>query len=114
MVYILVPSNDFSKVKKIIGLVYNTTLDINSPNSTKDKYEELGPDCILDEDKEYNLCSYNSKDTNNNPVYFSRTVYERNGSYNQFTIDEIELAEQLKEATHLLLGATIKTNLPIE
>ena len=35
LVYILVPNNDFSKVKKIIGLVYNTTLDINSPNSTK-------------------------------------------------------------------------------
>jgi hypothetical protein len=58
-VYVLVPENDFTKVKTILGVAGNVDEYEGQYLAEEMKYEETSPDCIIDnESAPIRLCSY--------------------------------------------------------
>ena len=77
-VYILVPSNDFSKTKRIIGTVNNLATDyVSVVAGTEESYDKVGTD-IIDDNGEYGIISGLSWDRERNFI----TLYDAGKSDN--------------------------------
>lgn len=95
-VYILVPSNDFSKTKKIIGSVNNLPTDyVSIVAGTEESFDKIGVD-IIDDSNEFALKSALSYDLNRNSI----TLYDagQDKSKNLISVNEKVAMEYMSKA----------------
>jgi len=104
-VYVLIPNNDWTRQKTILGSVDQLSDNYIASVETGKIFEAIGNNCITIQN-EYNLCSY--EDT------VEKVLYEKDGEYNALELDIQGLETYLKNAESIKLSAQIKTNLPIE
>ena len=104
-VYILIPNNDWTRQKSILGTVDQLNKGYLELTNIDNTYENIGKNCVSMQN-EYQLCSY--EDTN------EKILYEKNGEYNLLDLDIQGLETYLKQADFINLSAEIKTELPIE
>lgn len=100
-VYVLVPGNDFSKDKKILGTV--KSLGANYINSVEgdEGYEYIGTN-VVKKHEELSLCTYR-------PEVIE--LYNADTGINRVDIDKESIEEYLRQSTHLIAGAEFKTKI---
>ena len=98
MVYILVPQNDMSKEKTIIGATEKLGVDFVTIAEGEDAYEKVGINSISNGGPFY-------LDTNN--INYSQDIL------NYVTFDQDNLTDALANSTSLIIAATIRTNSPL-
>ena len=105
-VYVLIPNNDMSRDKTILGAVSRLGKDYAVAAEGEEAFEVIGNNCV-ESDNQYELCSY--KTTN------EYVIYDRNSSSaNNLRLNLKSINEYIKSSTSILLAATIKTSLPTE
>lgn len=104
-VYVLIPGNDTSREKTILGSTKKLgTNYINSPEG-EDAFEVIGMN-VLKNSSEFGLCSYNGE--------YTQIVYNREDNKNDIGLDIIAAETYIKQSSTILCGANIRTALPIE
>lgn len=107
-VYILIPGNDMSETKTIIGLVSNLGAGYISTIEEEDKYETTGNDCVSSQ-VSVSLCSYIKEQEidlyNEDAVPATKTG---------FTFDLEAFEFYLKKSSYFKGGAYFRTALPEE
>ena len=104
-VYILIPNNDMSRDKTILGAVSRLGKNYATAAEGEEAFEIIGNNCVEDS-KEYDLCSYKTQDI---------TIYQHGStSANNLRLNLKSAEEYIKSSTSILLAATIKTSLPTE
>lgn len=104
-VYILIPGNDTSRDKTILGSTKKLGVDyINNPEG-EDSYEVIGAN-VLTNAKEFGLCSYYGEQT--------QIVYDRENNINEIGLDATAAEVYIKQSSAILCGSTIRTALPSE
>lgn len=101
-VYILVPQNDMSNTKTILGAVDKLGTDYIKTLEATDTHEVIGKNCIQTNDV-FELCSYKDKDV--------KILYNSQENNNLINLDVIGLEEYIKTASHLMCGGYFKTTL---
>ena len=104
-VYVLIPGNDSSQRKTIIGAVDNYGLDYTSLLEGDASYDTIGKN-IVNSDKTFELCSYNKEET--------KILYHRDNNINAIGYNSEDFETYIKNAEYLICGATFKTALPLE
>ena len=104
-VYILVPGNDMSRDKVILGTVKRLGSNYIDTSEEDEKFETIGKNCI-ESINNFELCSYES-----NKV---EIIYDKNSSNNKITLNKTAVETYIKKSSSLLCGATIRTDLPTE
>lgn len=107
-VYILVPNNDMSKEKTILGASKKDSEEEQSDSTIDQNYVINGINCITSDniyylDTEDNIYSYKIYDTD-----------PQHPNYDDLTLDTDSLKQYIKESTSILVGATFKTNIPAD
>ena len=105
-VYVLVPGNDMSKEKSIIGTVENLGADYISIVEGENGYEVTGTNCINNNDTIYSLNSYKSNEV--------KILYDKDNNINLISIDEESLKKYIQKSDSIICGANFKTALPEE
>ena len=105
-VYVLIPNNDMSRDKTILG----TTAKLGSNYATvaegDEAYEVIGTNCI-ESSETFGLCSYLSD--------MVEIIYDKeDSSKNQISLNLTAVETYLKQSESIICGATIKTDLPVE
>ena len=104
-VYILVPNNDMSRDKSILGSVSRLGKNYAVAAEGEEAFEVIGNNCVEDS-KEYKLCSYKTQEF---------TIYQYGvESDNNLRLNLKSIEEYIKSSTSIILAATIKTSLPTE
>lgn len=105
-VYVLIPNNDMSRDKTILGAVSRLGKDYAVSAEGEEAFEIIGNNCV-ESNNQYELNSY--KTTN------EYVIYDRNSSSaNNLRLNLKSINEYIKSSTSILLAATIKTSLPTE
>ena len=104
-VYILIPNNDMSRDKTILGAVSKLGKDYAVSAEGEEAFEIIGNNCVED-NKEYNLCSYKTQEF----IIYQYGVE----SANNLRLNLKSAEEYIKSSTSIILAATIKTSLPTE
>ena len=105
-VYVLIPNNDMSRDKTILGAVSRLGKNYAVAAEGEEAFEIIGNNCV-ESNNQYELCSYK---TINEYV-----IYNRNSSSaNNLRLNLKSINEYIKSSTSILLAATIKTSLPTE
>ena len=105
-VYILVPDNDFSRDKTILGAVSRLGKDYAVAAEGEEAFEIIGSNCV-ESKNEYNLCSYKTLN--------EYIIYDRNSnSTDNLRLNLKSVNEYIKTSSSIILAATIRTNLPTE
>ena len=104
-VYVLVPGNDMSKEKTIIGTVDKLGPDYVSIIEGENGYEVTGVNTI-NSDIAFELCSYKEKDI--------RILYDKENSINLINLDTFGFENYIKKSNAIICGATFKTTLEKE
>lgn len=109
-VYILVPGNDFSREKKIVGTVKDLGDAYISSWDESNQYVVVGRNCaeLL---KPQELCSYKSGKYKLEELILYKDGEESN---NKLKLEKDELAKYLVDSKKLRIGATFKTALADE
>lgn len=106
LVYVLVPGNDMSKDKTIIGAVDKLGPDYVSIIEGEDGYEVVGVNNIKSQNS-FELCSYNVEDI--------KILYDRDDAdKTSLDLDIFGFESYIKKSNSIICGATFKTALPIE
>ena len=106
-VYVLIPSGDLSKPKKIIGAVDNSSEGFLENNTNLiPKYDIIGNDIIL-ENKEFAYSSFSKN-------YIEKIYDADNTESNLINIDIAALHEHMQYATQFQISAEIKTTIPLK
>lgn len=104
-VYVLIPGNDTSREKTILGSTKKLgTNYINNPEG-EDAFEVIGMN-VLKNSSEFGLCSYNGE--------YTQIVYNRENNINDIGLDVVAAETYIKQSSTILCGANIRTALPIE
>ena len=104
-VYILVPSNDMSRDKTILGSVNKLGKNYAVSAEGEEAFEIIGNNCVED-NKEYSLCSYKTQE---------KIIYQHNSSSSDnLRLNLKSIEEYIKSSSSITLAATIKTSLPTE
>ena len=101
-VYILVPGNDMSKEKSIIGTVEHLGPDYVSIIEGENGYEVTGVNTI-NTDGTFGLCSYKNEDM--------KILYDRDNDVDLLGLDVFGLENYIKQSNSIICGATFKTAL---
>lgn len=111
-VYILVPGNDFSREKKIIGTVKDLGDAYVSTWNAENEYVMVGRNCaeIVAEEEPLGLCSYKS----GKYTLEELILYKKGASDNKLRIEITELKKYLEDSEKLRIGATFQTALADE
>lgn len=104
-VYILIPGNDTSREKTILGTTKKLGMNYAVTAFGEEALDIIGNNCIESKNN-YELCSYH---TTNEYI-----IYDVNQSNNNLRINLNSLNEYIKSSSSIILAATIKTNLPTE
>lgn len=104
-VYILIPGNDMSSTKTILGSVDKMGTDFVKTLDTEDSFEITGNNCISSSDT-FELCSYKEKDT--------IILYNKADGTDLINLNAIGFEEYVKNSSYIMCGAHFKTQLEIE
>lgn len=104
-VYVLIPGNDMSQEKSIIGTVDKLGTDYISIIEGENGYEVTGVN-VIENLTTFNLCSYKTEDI--------VILYDRDNDVSLLNIDKLGLENYIKNSNSIICGATFKTNLPVE
>lgn len=104
-VYVLIPGNDTSQDKTIIGAVDKLGTDFVSVISEDNAYEYVGNNCIKQTD-EIQLCSYSGQTV--------LDVYNYAANINTINLDTQDVEEYIKKSTAIVCGLSVRTALPTE
>ena len=104
-VYVLVPGNDMSKDKSIIGTVDHLGPDYVSIIEGESGYEVTGVNTIGAEGT-FRLCSYKKEDIT--------ILYDRDNNVNLVGLDTFGFESYIKKSNSIICGATFKTALDTE
>lgn len=111
-VYILVPGNNMSKNKTIIGTVSTLGNDYIDYISNEQNYIENGNSIVsITNNKEYGLCSYIEYDKEELAKYNQSSTLEQEEN---FKLDVNAAREYLSTSEYILLKADFRTDLPKE
>ena len=103
-VFVIIPNNDFSQNKKILGTVESLGEDFILFQQEQQEYEIIGINTLKAEDDDiYYL------DTDN--INYSYNLYKYGRIENDIDLDIKSLNEYISQSSTLFLGATIKTNI---
>ena len=103
MVYLLIPSNDMSKDKTILGAVDKLNSTYGLPQEKEDVFEIYGNNLVKGEQCVLN--SYEEKEI---------ILYNVETQTNKLELDVESANRYLKDAKYILCGFNAKTSLPIE
>lgn len=103
-VYVLVPGNDMSRDKTILGTVKKLGVNYTATPEGEEAYRVIGKNCI-EGNNNYELCSYSSN--------MVQTVYEKNKK-NEINLNTKAVETYLHRSESVLCGATFRTSLPVE
>ena len=104
-VYVLIPGNDMSKTKTILGTVDNLGVDFINILTNEERYENLGVN-IAHTSSDFSLNSYISESI--------LALYDRTNNINLIGLNVNDAEMYLKQNDYFTLGAYFKTNLPSE
>lgn len=104
-VYVLVPGNDMTREKTILGATKKLGIDYASVPVGEEAFSPVGINTIISRDS-FGLISYNGQTI--------IEVYKKNGNNNLITIDTTAVERYIHESSSILCGATFKTALPTE
>ena len=104
-VYVLIPGNDATQRKVIIGAVDNLGLDYTSIVEGDAGYEIIGTNTINSE-KVFELCSYVPEDI--------RVLYDRDNNINLINFNTQSFDVYTENSNYLICGAKFRTALPLE
>ena len=104
-VYVLIPGNDTSQDKTIIGAVDKLGTDFVSVISEDNAYEYVGNNCVKQTD-EIQLCSYSGQTV--------LDVYNYAANTNIINLDVQDVEEYIKKSTAIVCGLSVRTALPTE
>lgn len=104
-VYVLIPGNDATQRKVIIGAVDNLGLDYTSIIEGDAGYEIIGTNTI-NSDKTFELCSYIPEDI--------RVLYDRDNNINLINFNTQSFDVYTNNSNYLICGAKFRTALPLE
>ena len=104
-VYVLVPGNDMSKNKSIIGTVDHLGPDYVSIIEGENGYEVTGINTV-NTDGTFGLCSYKKEDV--------RVLYDRDNDVDLLGLDTFGFESYIKKSSSIICGATFKTALDTE
>lgn len=104
-VYILVPGNDMSQQKTIIGAVDKLGTDYISIIEGEDGYSVVGQNVIGLKDM-FGLCSYKESEV--------KILYSKEASLNLIGLDAVAAIRNITKSNAIVFGAKFKTNLPLE
>jgi hypothetical protein len=107
-VYILVPGNDMSKDKTILGTTKKLGINYVATVEGDEAYEIVGSNCISSTNK-FSMSSYR-KDAYTKVLY-SKTY---NSNQNLITLNKTAINEYIKTSNTIICGALFKTSLPVE
>lgn len=102
-VYILVPENDMSKEKTILGSTKKLGINYISQLEQDQIYNVNGTNCVTSNEVYY-------LDSNNK--YYMYDIYNYENNLNNVTLDIEALEHYIKQSSSLLVGATFRTQIP--
>lgn len=110
-VYVLIPGNDMSNDKTILGTVEKLGINYVSTAEGDEAYEVVGTNCISSSST-FGLCSYNYGIDGT----YVKTLYSKDydNEDNLISFDETSLSEYILQSDYLICGGVIKTALPTE
>ena len=109
LVYILIPQNDMTKDKTILGTVDKLGADYINPSDKDSGYEIIGVNGVS-QNSPYSLSSYYKPDKGK--TYREFILYD--DEHNILSVDNDALKDYMEQATSLICGATFKTSLAAE
>ena len=105
MVYVLIPGNDMTQVKTIIGSVDKLGTNYLNVIDTISQYSVVGNNIISNTNNNIGLCSYT-------PDGDAVVLYDKNDSGNALiNLDTVAANAYLKQSKYMICGASFKTNL---
>ena len=105
MVYILIPGNDMSQDKSIIGTVDKLGIDYVSIIEGENGYEVTGVNAINSQ-MDFELNSYKSEDI--------KILYHRDNDIKLIDLDSFGFKTYMEQSYSIICGATFTTKLPTE
>ena len=105
-VYVLVPGNDMTKDKTILGTVDKLGPDYVSIVEGENGYEVTGINVINNTDAMFELCSYKNEDI--------KILYDRDNNIDLVNLDTFGFESYIKKSNSIICGATFRTALPTE
>lgn len=105
-VYVLVPGNDMTKDKTILGTVDKLGPDYVSIVEGENGYEVTGINVINNTDAMFELCSYKDEDI--------KILYDRDNNIDLVNLDTFGFESYIKKSNSIICGATFRTALPTE
>lgn len=115
-VYVLVPGNDMTDNKTIIGAVDNLGIDYINQASKEDLFDKIGANCVGNSANGFNLSSYRNHNspTEGTKVTYLEVLYDAEHPENNRLEINQEFAElYLTDASSILCGGFFKTNLDL-
>lgn len=105
-VYVLVPGNDMTRDKTILGTTKKLGANYTATPEGDEAFEVIGTNCIESKDS-FELCSYSSN--------MVQIVYDKsNTSNNKINLNLQHVETYIKQASSIICGGTFKTSLPVE
>lgn len=105
-VYVLIPGNDTTQVKMILGAV-EKEIELATAIEEKYKYEIVGSNCVNSLNDIFELCSYT-------PDGDIKILYDRENLINLIHLNTRDVQEYIKQNKILCCGADFRTQLPGE
>lgn len=110
-VYVLVPSNDMTRDKTILGTVTKLGINYVTQAEGDEAYDYVGTNCIKTTGV-YQLSSYAEHNTPN--AGYVKTIYGPGINDGSFIIDDTSLNEYIKKSSKLICGGFFRTSFPDE
>ena len=102
-VYVLIPGNDTSQEKTILGTTKKLGIDYIVNAEGEEAYEVIGKNCLTS--GEYNLCSYKTENI---------IIYNKDTLNDTALLDIESVNRYIKGSSSIICGGVFKTSLPIE
>lgn len=102
-VYVLVPGNDTTQNKTIIGSVDALGANYVPTTEGENSYNIYGKNCVEDESTIFELCSYKKTD--------SQILYDFSNNINLINLNIKDVDEYIKKTSTIICGASFKTSL---
>ena len=103
-VYVLVPANNMTNQKTILGTTKKLGADYSVVPEGEEAFERIGNNCISS-NKVFELCSYQDKEI---------ILYEYGKLNNKIEVNQKSVQEYITKSSSVIAGGTFKNNLPTE
>lgn len=103
-VYVLIPGNDTSRDKTILGTTKKLGADYAVTPEGDEAFEVIGNNCLYSSDT-FELCSYKTQQID---------LYEYGKTNNKIEVNQKSVKEYVSKSSSVICGAVFKTSLPTE